>query len=244
MLRLLFLVLLLANMLFFAWSQGMLAVLGFAPASQSEPQRANHQIRPELVRTFPVGSSASPGAPAPAAAPVASPPLVATSASQGVAPGNSSASVATTACLQAGPFDAAQTERLRRALETWPLQAWQLDAVAQPGRWLVYMGKYPSAAAAAAKRAELRTLGVTPAALDDAALEPGISLGDFDSAEQASERLAELTRQGVRTARVLAQPTPAPASVLKLPQVDDSLRPRLDALRPALAGQVLGACPA
>lgn len=50
MLRLIVLLLLLANAAYFAWSQGMLAAWGLAPAQQSEPQRLEQQIKPQAVR--------------------------------------------------------------------------------------------------------------------------------------------------------------------------------------------------
>ena len=50
MLRLTVLLLLLANAAYFAWSQGLLAPWGIAPAQQSEPQRLEHQIKPQAVR--------------------------------------------------------------------------------------------------------------------------------------------------------------------------------------------------
>ena len=49
MLRLLVLVLLLGNVGFFAWSQGFLAVYGWAPVQQSEPQRLQRQLQPEAI---------------------------------------------------------------------------------------------------------------------------------------------------------------------------------------------------
>ena len=50
MLRLTVLLLLLANAAYFAWSQGLLAPWGIAPAQQSEPQRLEQQIKPQAVR--------------------------------------------------------------------------------------------------------------------------------------------------------------------------------------------------
>ncbi len=52
MLRLIFLLLILVNGLYFAWSQGLLSGLGWAPVQQSEPQRLGQQIRPEALRVL------------------------------------------------------------------------------------------------------------------------------------------------------------------------------------------------
>ena len=50
MLRLLVLALLLANIGYFVWSQGLLAAYGLAPARQAEPERLAQQIRPEAMQ--------------------------------------------------------------------------------------------------------------------------------------------------------------------------------------------------
>lgn len=50
MLRLVVLLLVLANAGYFAWSQGLLAAWGFAPAATGEPQRLRQQIKPEALR--------------------------------------------------------------------------------------------------------------------------------------------------------------------------------------------------
>lgn len=50
MLRLFVLILLLANGLFFVWSQGLLKAYGLGPAPQNEPHRLAQQIHPEKLR--------------------------------------------------------------------------------------------------------------------------------------------------------------------------------------------------
>ena len=57
MLRLAVIVLLLANAGYYAWSQGLLRPLGYAPQEQSEPQRMNQQIRPETLQILKVNPS-------------------------------------------------------------------------------------------------------------------------------------------------------------------------------------------
>jgi hypothetical protein len=58
MLRLLIVLLLLANGAYFAWSQGALAGLGLAPDNPAEPQRIQQQHKPELLRVQPVAQPA------------------------------------------------------------------------------------------------------------------------------------------------------------------------------------------
>ena len=54
MLRLFVLVLVLLNSAYFAWSQGLLLGLGFAPAQQTEPQRLNQQIMSQALHLLTV----------------------------------------------------------------------------------------------------------------------------------------------------------------------------------------------
>jgi hypothetical protein len=60
MLKLMILLLLLANVAYYAWTQGALSKLGLAPAHQTEPERLQLQVHPELLLV----TSAAP-APAP-----------------------------------------------------------------------------------------------------------------------------------------------------------------------------------
>lgn len=224
MLRLAVIVLLLANALYYAWSQGLLRALGAAPQQQSEPQRLQQQIRPETLQVLKAGPAdgADPGA---------------------VQPAGAQASAAQPSeCLQAGPFDAAQTEALRAAAAAaLPPGSWLLDATPLPARWMVYMGRFDDADALARKRNELRAYKID---VDRAggALDPGLSLGRFASEEAARRELAHLAGKGVRTARVIRERAEAPGFTLRLPAVGDTLRPQLNALRGAMAGKTLRAC--
>jgi hypothetical protein len=64
MLRLLILLLLLANAVYFAWTHGALAKLGLAPAHQTEPERLQQQLHPELLLVTPAASTPTETAPA------------------------------------------------------------------------------------------------------------------------------------------------------------------------------------
>ena len=218
MLRLIVLTLLLMNGVYFAWSQGLLRAYGFAPAQQSEPQRLAQQIRPEALRLLTPEEARRAEA-------VAQQPLKPPE------------------CLQAGPFDDKQSAFLRRTLEpVLPAGSWLMDAVTEPARWIVYMGKYPSAEALVKKRAELASLNLKFEPLSNPALEPGLSLGGFDTQGAANAELAHLNRRGVRTARVVQERAEMRGSLLKIPAADETLRARLDEFKTALAGKPLQAC--
>ncbi len=68
MLRLLILLLLLANGAYFAWTHGALAKLGLEPAHTTEPERLQQQVHPELLLVTPAASTPTAVAPAPALA--------------------------------------------------------------------------------------------------------------------------------------------------------------------------------
>ncbi|MBE2263776.1 MAG: SPOR domain-containing protein [Burkholderiaceae bacterium] len=218
MLRLLVLILLLANGLFYAWSQGLLQAWGWAPVQQSEPERLNQQIRPEAMRLLGTAELNRLEA-----QPVA-----------GVRP---------TECLQAGLFDDKQAGALRDALTAaLPAGSWQLEGGVEPARWIIYMGRYADNDMLNKKRGELRGLRVRFESLVNPQLEPGLSLGSFSSESAAQGALEELAVRGVRTARVLKERDELRGQWLRLPQADDSLRQRLDSFKPLLAGKPLRAC--
>lgn len=221
MLRLLVLLLVLLNAGYYAWSHDLLRAYGFGPVQQAEPQRLAQQIRPQSL----IIVSAQPQLPVDSAVPLQAPLPVAS-------------------CLQAGLFDDAQTQALRqRAAALFPAGSWSLDTVVVPPRWIVYMGKYPDAQALANKRTELLGLNLRIEPLLNPALEPGLSLGAFESQEAAQAELAALVQRGVRTAQVVQETPESRASMLRIAPVNEALRERLEELRPVLAGKTLLPCP-
>jgi hypothetical protein len=108
MLRLIVLLLLLANAAYFAWSQGLLAPWGIAPVQQSEPQRLDHQIKPQVVRIL---DSEEAGRLELAAAGLGS---------------------RTQECLQAGLFEERELPGLKQVLERWPSGSWLLEPAVEP----------------------------------------------------------------------------------------------------------------
>lgn len=244
MLRLLLLLLVLANAAYFAWSRGTLAAYGFAPASQSEPQRMTQQIKPEAMRLLtPPASPNNKGqtAPASGAAPAASAP--AASLNNGTATLAAADAPAATQCLQAGLYTETQTANLRAALQTaLPAGGWVLESSVEPARWMVYMGKYADAEALNKKRGELRARRVSFEPLNNASLEPGLSLGVFLSQDDANAELARIATRGVKTARVIQSQPEVRGQKLKLAAVDAGLRSQLDGLKPQLLGKALETC--
>ena len=227
MLRLFVLALLLANGAYFAWSHGLMRGLGLAPHDPSESQRLAQQLRPESLRVLTPDEArrleAAPATPVPVPMPVQP--------------------VSALECLQAGLFDVPQAEVLRgKLLSSLPVGAWLLEPAVEPARWIVYMGPYPSAQALARKRSELASLNLRFEPLTNSALEYGVSLGLHQTQAAANAQLANLTRRGVRTARVVQERAEVRGTVLKIPAADDAVKARLEAFEPALAGKPLRPC--
>lgn len=217
MLRLIVLLLLLANGVFFAWSQGLLLAWGLGPAQQAEPQRLQQQVRPDSIRVLRRDELRQ----------------VEAFAAQAPRPPE---------CLQSPTLDESQLALVRGALGSWPAGSWTLESVSEPARWIVYMGKYSDVEQVARKRAELRQLGITFEPLANPELEPGLSLGGYSSEAAAGTRLNALVERGVRTARVVQERPEQRGQRLLLPAVDDNLRLRLDELKKVLATKPLRPC--
>ena len=218
MLRLLVLALLLANGVYFAWGNGLLQAYGFGPTQQSEPQRVTQQISPDAVR------------------------LLSANEFQQIEE-QIKADQAPKECLQAGPFDAAQSAVLRQSLgDSLPANVWSLEELQIPAHWIVYMGKYPSTEALAKKRAEMVAMNLPVERLDNPALEPGLSLGGFDTKADADAALTRLSARGLHTARVLQEHAESTAYQLKLPAVGAALKPKLGDIRAALGSKTLHVC--
>jgi hypothetical protein len=232
MLRLLVLLLLIANGLFFAWSKGYLSAWGFTPTSKSESFRLNEQIEPERIAIKNKNVAVA---------------TAAVTASKLPAPAPSQTPVAAAICLTAGAFNDRQSAIVKQALSAkLPDLRWRFETVTAPSRWIVYMGKYPNNSARDLKKSQLDQIKVRYEVLTEGNLEPGLSLGSHDSQVAANLALQQLFKQGVRTARVLQESPEQKAQTLVIPAVDELGRSKLNAvyasLAPQLANKTLQVC--
>jgi len=222
MLRLTVLILLLANGLYFAWSQGLLLAYGLGPMQQSEPQRLTQQLNPERLRLLSNEELKR----------------LETQGTQASAPARA------TECLQAGLFDDKQVATLRGALSALPPDSWQFESGLEPARWIVYMGKYADNDTMNKKVAELRGRNIRFEPVTNPPLGPGLSLGAFPSEASAKEALDQFAQRGVRTARVVQERPEVRGQWLRFPQADAALKQRLDGTKGTiLAGRALKSCP-
>jgi hypothetical protein len=219
-LRVWVLLLLLANLGFFVWSQGALdGMLGLRAGGDREPERLARQFQPQTVRIVPpaeVGAVASGAEPA---------------------------------CLEAGPYSQADAALAEGVLQlALPSGSWARRDVEQPGQWLVYLGRFASAEALQKKAEELRRLQAPVDDVQSPPeLAPGLSLGRFDSRTAAEQVLAQWTQRGLRGARVVTLSEPATMVALRVDRADPALAARVAAVSAEVKGQPLGkafaACP-
>lgn len=218
MLRLLVLVLMLANIGFYAWTQGMLdGVVGAKAQGDREPDRLARQVRPETIRVLSPASAAM-------AAVAESPP----------------------ACLEAGPYTPAQIAAAEGVLQTvLPPGSWANVKTETPAVWIVYMGKYSNREALQKKVDELKRLKIAFEELRaPIELQDGLALGRYDNRAAAEKALADVTQRGVRTARVATLSPAFTTHSLRVERADAGLQSRLAGLRAeALAGKPFAACP-
>ena len=233
MLRALVLVLALANLGFFAWTQGWLDdVVGLRAGASREPERLARQVRPEAVVVLPAAAKARAASDAAVTAPLPAQVLA------------DAAPAAGTSCLEAGPFNTAAASAATAAMQAaLPTGGWTDVKTETGGSWLIYMGKFANADGMAKKKEELQRIRLQFQEVRDApALQPGLSLGRHDSRAAAEKALAAFALRGVHSARVVELTAPSTTHLLRVEQADAALATRLLALRADGLGQGFTAC--
>ncbi|MEP6874701.1 MAG: SPOR domain-containing protein [Burkholderiales bacterium] len=222
MLRILVAALLIANLGFYAWSEGWLDnIVGVRSIGDREPERMARQLHPELVRVLPIGDAASAAAVSGAAS----------------AP-------STGACLEAGPFSDAEVAAAQSAANGALPGAGLADVKTdKPGSWMVYMGRYADREALTKKEAELKRRKLPYEEVrNTAALAPGLSLGRFDERNAAVNALNDFAEQGIRTARVVEIAPASSSHLLRIENADAALATQAAALRLAALGKGFATC--
>jgi hypothetical protein len=181
----LFLLLVLANLLFLAYAQVA------RDGASAESQVSQLQIAPDKIKLLraagqaPAANAKAPGKPIPPA-----PPKL--------------AAAVPAACLEWGIFSGPEIARAGAALARLDLPAGQVDerAVADAGGYWVYMPPRKTKAEVDRKIGELKGLGVTEffVVQDAGQWRNAISFGIFRTDEAAQAFLAKLRERGVRTA--------------------------------------------
>ncbi len=229
--RALFLLLVLANVAFFAWARF------FAPTdAAADPAPLTRQIQPDKLRI--VGTGEPPAASAAKPTPVAAAPAAA-----------SAAPAAAAACLEWGSFTLADAPHAEKALEPLALgtRLAQRRTEETAGWWVFIAPQQPGAnarQAAQKKAAELKALKVDDYFIvsDEGPYRWSVSLGVFRTEEAAQARLASLRDQGVRSAQVGPRETVVPKVWLQVKGVDAAIEPRLRDIARQIDGSELRPC--
>jgi hypothetical protein len=238
MLRGLVLLLLVANLAFYSWSQGWLTgVVGLDPQGDREPQRMKLQVAPEALKLVAPERSPASSAPARDGARVAE---VASAPAAGAGVGE--------VCLEFGPFtskvDVDRAEGVFRL--RLPSQSWDLKPREVPGHWLVYLGPFQTRELMQRRAEDLRRIGILQfeEVQGIPQLEFGLALGHHSKLDAAESELHRLTRERVRGVRLVQLNPPGVNYVLHVPRADAALQAEMASLArdPAFNQQKLGAC--
>ena len=228
--RTLFLMLVLANVGFFAWARYV-----SPPDASADPLPLTRQIEPEKMKV--VTPNEVP-APAPAPAPAAAQRTPTANAAPPAAP-------VAVKCMEWGSFTIADAPRAEKALEPLALgpRLGQRRTEETAG-WWVFIPPQGSRAAAIRKAAELKSLSIDEYFIvqEEGPYRWAVSLGIFRNEDAAQARLVTLRTQGVRSAQVAPREMVVPKVWLQVKNVDAPLQARLKDTARTIEGSELREC--
>lgn len=222
MLRTLVVILMLANVVFYAWSQGYIDIAKqFTPSFQRETYRLAEQIEPERIV---IENAKKDVITTPSVLPV----------TNAVKTDDAKPKI----CLNSSILNDRQRQEIQQVLEAkLSSLRWHFEPTAIPARWIIYMGKYANDEQRNLKKIQLERIRVRYESLSEKNLEPGLSLGSYDSQTAAEQAMQQLVKQGVRTARVLQETPEQKGHTLVFPALDDTNRDKLNAAYATLTTQ-------
>ena len=214
--RLVFLIVVLANVAFFAWTRY------YSPSrAAADAAPLARQVDPEKLKIVP---------------PRDLPPLSQSPAAAAFPAG----------CLEWGSFTLADYPRAERALEPLALGSRLAQRrTEEAAGWWVFIPSQGSRQAALKKAAELKALAVDDYFIvqEEGEFRWAVSLGVFRSEEAAQARLAALREQGVRSAQVGPRDTVVPKVWIQVKGIDAALESRLKDIARQVEGSELRDCP-
>jgi hypothetical protein len=221
--RALFILLVLANVVFFALKQGW---FGTVMPQQAEPQRLQAQVSAQAVKVINEAGITTADRALPATSPV---PLT--------SPAPLSAAPSTLACLEWGAFSNADAQKAAALLTPLGLGAKLTRSTREESAThMVLMGPYVERPETERRAAELRRQGLADVAVVENAQGRFVSLGIFSSAQGAQVRLAEVRRKGTTTARVVERSTTVTRDVFQVKEIDTTLEATLRGLSAQMNG--------
>ena len=229
--RALFLLLVLANVAFFAWSR-----YASPPDASADPTPLTRQIEPEKLKVVTPNEIPAPApAPAPAARAAAPTPAAPSPAATPVA----------VKCMEWGSFTIADAPRAEKALEPLALGPRLAQRrTEETAGWWVFIPPQGSRAAAVRKAAELKALSIDEYFIvqEDGPYRWALSLGVFRNEDAAQARFAALRTQGVRSAQIAPRETVVPKVWLQVKNVDAPLQAKLKETARTIDGSELREC--
>ena len=231
--RVFFLLLVLANIAFFAWSRYVSPIDASADALPLA-----RQINPDKLKIL-----APAEVPQPAAA--AKPPPAPPAPAPAPAPSAAAPAAAGASCLEWGSFTLADLPKAQKALEPLALgERLAQRRTEELAGWWVYIPAQATRPAALKKAAELKALGVDDyfVVTDEGPYRWAVSLGVFRNEEAAQGRLAALRARGVRSAQAGPREMLVPKVWLQVKGVDAALEARLRDIARQVDGSDLRAC--
>ena len=222
--RTLFLLLMLANVGFFAWARYV-----SPPDATADPLPLTRQIEPEKMKV--VAPNDLPAPPAARATPTSAPAPAATAVAA--------------KCLEWGSFTLTDAPRAEKALEPLALGPRLAQRrTEETAGWWVFIPPQSNRAAAVRKASELKSLSINDYFIvqEDGPYRWAVSLGVFRNEDAAQARLAALQTQGVRSARVAPRETVVPKVWLQVKNVDTALAARLRDTARTVDGTELREC--
>ncbi len=230
--RVLFLLLLAANLALFAWSQYYATADG---AGDPEPLR--RQVSPEKIRLL-AGTEL-------AGLPMLKPKPAAEAGQSALAQAPSGGQAAAGSCVEWGGFSVAEAPRAEQVLGPLALGARlsQRRSEEKAG-WWVFIPPQGNRAAALKKTAELKTLGIDDYFIlpDEGSMRWAVSLGVFSSEEAAKTRLEALRARGVRSAQTGERDTQVAKIWFQVRGTDAALQGKLKGFAKALPGTEIRDC--
>ncbi len=220
--KLAFLLLVLVNLLLFAWLQGAFGRYG---EGGREPERVARQIEPERIRVLTEKDVQALRERA--------------TSSNGLDPASPQA------CIEFGDFPQADAARVEKLLAALPAAKVSSRAIEAPGWYMVYLPPHKTWSDAERRAEELRKMGVKDLQVmsESAALKFAISLGSFRDPNAAKAHLAALEKMGVKGVRMSDKASTITLTRFQLRDLDAASAQQLATVGNDFPGQSLRPCP-
>src|SRR5512141_2402225 len=206
--KLAFLLLVLLNLVLFAWQQGAFGRYG---EGGREPERVARQVEPERIRVLTEKE-------------------VQTLRERALQNSGVIDLNAAQACVEFGDFGPGESARAEKALATLGATVKTSQRpVEAPGWYMVYLPPFKTWSEAERRAEELRKLGVRDMLVmnENSAMKFGISLGSFRDPNAAKAHLAALEKMGIKGVRIADKPSTITLTRFQLRDLDGAAAQQL-----------------